>query len=174
MPIIIPRLSLTLFDKKTASFFEKKGIDLKDIFVERHELEKLLSHELEDKKVNEKLEEMKSELSKAIKPIADNAGAYSESILRSVEASAHKIMKEAEGIEKRIKAAVIAKKQEEKDKYFHAWAMAYPNTSLQERIYSPLTFLNIIGRDEFENAIMEQARKHMEELQEPKHRIIRL
>ena len=168
MPLIFPRASITLIEPDVARVLERYPYELPDY--NEHPLKLFRRHALDQLPIDLEtaIEDSISQIHQVLHSLRDSAMQVHPSLYRSAEST--KIRFENELL--RYKEQVI--KAQKKNEYEHlarftkATTHLFPRQKLQERVISPLHFLNKYGLDFFTTLMNEIS------LDTTEHQIIRL
>lgn len=146
LPIITPRLTMTLFQSKHKPLLERYGMELEKVINEGttqyklNWLKRQTSSPVESliDQVNKEIESIHQPIRKLAAEIQDDLGAYAESNLRIIQSELKKV-------EKRMLSEVKKKHQHSIDQFNELNDYYYPHRGLQERTWNIIYFMNEYG-----------------------------
>ncbi|MFC3040235.1 bacillithiol biosynthesis cysteine-adding enzyme BshC [Virgibacillus xinjiangensis] len=146
MPPVVPRLSFTLVDRKVRKAMDKYGISAEEAVNKgiAEQRENWLAS-LNNPPISKIVEELKSTLDQAHKPLRETAQDIRADIGDLADKNLEHLNREIDFLHKRMVKAVEETHKKEFHEFDHIQAMMFPNAGLQERTWNPLPFLNENG-----------------------------
>lgn len=147
MPIIYPRASVTLLERRIEKILDRYELDIPDL---EDQLERLFRKVVLDKMDVDLDEAFASagthfhEAVNAIKPVIEQVDA---SLVKSAEAMRAQFMKEWSGLKNRLVKSERSRHEIVKDQLERATQSLVPDGKLQERFVSPIYYMNKYGPD---------------------------
>jgi bacillithiol synthase len=149
MPAFIPRHSATIVTPHTQRLLKNKKIDAKFFFRPWMEIEQELTKGLVDTEIDKSFAKIEEQVKTEMQLIEDRIGKIDKSFESSVRATQAKAQKLIDTLQKKLTSVQKKQNSEEFKKFKEASTLLYPKGTLQERYFSPLHFVNLMGRDEF-------------------------
>lgn len=153
MPAIIPRHSFTMFDKRTSRLFEKSKIEPTYFLREKQLIINEIANNLLDKKLESVFDESKANLQEIFDKLKMTLQELESGLVQSADAAYTKNLQQIEVLMKKTTASLKRSKEESLNKYENTSNLIFPKNKLQERIYSPLSFMIQTGEKELINII---------------------
>ncbi len=135
-PTLVRRKSMLVLDKSAIKSIDKLGINLKDIFLNEHEL-------IDQLILQNEAVEFESELhtiTQALEAISTRASSVDKSLYGYSQAEKTKIIKQIQQIETRVKRSVKKKEEIKVNQIKKLKEKLFPNNGLQERKHNYLQF----------------------------------
>lgn len=156
MPPVIPRLSFTYVNKKTAHILDELHLDVGDVIRRGADQEKLyfLSKQT-NPPIDVLMNEMKVQMKRTYEPIHAFARSIRTDIGKLAQSNEQIVLKEMAYLEKRMQQAVEEEMQHVLDQYAYIQMVLHPQNGLQERVWNPAPLLVEVGPDVFEQVIKE-------------------
>ncbi|MBU0905471.1 MAG: bacillithiol biosynthesis cysteine-adding enzyme BshC [Firmicutes bacterium] len=146
LPVMVPRLSITLVDRKSAQYLENLQLSIEDAF-DGH----LLSRKedfiigIQDDKAHAMISEMQNSLNKHYEEFKAYIETSEISIGKIVDTNLDKHQKQFTYLKQKVEDDTLIRHETMIRKFQHLEGMLYPEQSLQERNYSPYLFMNEAG-----------------------------
>ncbi len=156
MPPVIPRLSFTYIDHKTASALETLQVDLEESIQRGVQSAKMY---FLSKQTTLPVETMMSEFKEHMKEVYEPLHLFAKEIRADMEelskANEQIVLKELNYLQKRMEQAVKEPVENVLKQFAEVDHMLHPNGGLQERVWNPVPFLVNQGLDIFERVLKE-------------------
>lgn len=147
MPVIYPRASVTVVENRVAKIMEKEGLNLADVYGDLESLFKQKVLQKSDKNIEEAFQSLQQELERLGKTVSDLAQQVDVSLLKSAEALKANWQNESTKLEKKLIAAEKRNHDQLRSQLERVQSALFPNGVGQERVLSPLYFVNKFGFD---------------------------
>ncbi|WP_432359498.1 bacillithiol biosynthesis cysteine-adding enzyme BshC [Sporosarcina sp. UB5] len=145
MPIIAPRISMTLVSKRAKQAMESTSMTLEEVFAGKTpEVREQFVHSLQ----NERFENLILETEKQLKSKYEELEVVSSIAMRQLlEKNLKFHQKQLNYLRKKAEEELLIRHESELRKYSIIENELFPGGSLQERIYTPYLFMNQYGPD---------------------------
>lgn len=152
-PAQINRISATFLDDKTSRFLNKEDLKPDFFFREQKMIEKYVKERYLSEKDRVRFNKSLLNINKEFEDISAYAGETDKNLIKSAEAANKKVIRQLLVLKEKV-----SRRRKKKDsllhrKYIRASNLIFPLNALQERVYSPVNFINICGFDGFKRAI---------------------
>lgn len=149
MPVIMPRLGMTLLDRHTQALMKKYDLTFSEVVNERKviELRNALMETVREREAEALLDELKKQLETGYVEIAERFSAISEGLTPLVAKNLQFHLKQLEFLKNKLEDEVLLQNSIEFNHYQSIENELVPNGSLQERIFSPISYMNEYGID---------------------------
>lgn len=158
MPAFLPRHSLSVLDKKATRVLSKLQREIGFFHRNYQEILNEYTEAIKNDETESKISILYKELEDLFDELGSLAEAEDKSLIPSVQGA---FLKSKQSIEVLHKKIISAQKRKHADTFaiieFAANSL-YPHSTLQERIFSPLNFLNSSGKTHFINTLIEAIR----------------
>ena len=147
MPIIYPRASATLLEKRVGKILERQDLVIPDF---EEQLERLFGRVVLDRMevdLGAEFESASASLHKAVNEIKPVIEKIDRSLVKTADATRAAFMKEWSRLQNRVEKAEKQRHNVVKMQLNRALTILFPFGILQERVLSPLYFLNKYGPD---------------------------
>lgn len=144
-PAFYPRHSATFLSKKIDRILEKEKREPNYFWTKFADIETEISKSLSSEKIEKLFNSIYLDTKDNLHKIEELAESFDEGVLRSAQASGHKVISEIEIIFKKLTSANKKKYSEIFARYKSASDYIFPHSTLQERIISPISIISIIG-----------------------------
>ncbi len=141
MPIIYPRKSITIVERKIDKFFKKNHLEIQDMWQNIDGTIKKITSEQIPQNINEVINQTISNLEKDFNSIKNELTAFDKALEHSVDTSLGKINQQFKFLEKKILKASKNKNDTIIQQINKAKNNLYPENSLQERVLNIVPFL---------------------------------
>ncbi len=146
-PAIVPRVSLTLLDRRTERFMVSEGIGLNYFLRDIGELERELTGEIRNDSLDELFAGSAASLESIYGRIAEAASEAEPSLERSAATMLHKSLDLLAVMKKKIISAEKKQNESHFEMYRRASSFLYPLGTLQERVLPAIWFVAAFGSD---------------------------
>lgn len=156
MPPVIPRLSFTYIDQKTAHLINELHLNITDVIRSGINQEKMyfLSKQT-NPPIDVLMREMKEQIQRTYEPLHDFAQSIRTDIGNLTISNEQIVLKEMVYLEKRMQQAVKEQTQQVLDQYAYVQMVVHPQNGLQERVWNPVPLLVGQGANLFERVLKE-------------------
>lgn len=145
LPIVVPRISITLVERPIASILERRGITFQDVFDDFKQYRENWLAEQDKLDLAAEFKEVREEISHLYAPLIEKIGLIELGLKELGEKNLAKIMEQVNYLEKRTMAANKRQHEAALRQFDKVEQALYPHGSLQERVYSPYYFFNKHG-----------------------------
>lgn len=156
MPPVIPRLSFTYIDHRTASTLQTLQVDLEEMIQQGAHPAKMY---FLSKQTTVPVEEVMSAVRERIHQVYEPLHLFTKEIRDDMEelskANEEIVLKELHYLQKRMERAVREPVENTLKQFAEVDQMLHPNDGLQERVWNPVPFLVGQGLDIFERVLQE-------------------
>ncbi|MCB0722057.1 MAG: bacillithiol biosynthesis cysteine-adding enzyme BshC [Ignavibacteriae bacterium] len=146
MPVIFPRTTVTLLEKRVTAFLEKNSLDFVDLFDERALSEKLIA-KTDQTNVEELFTKYLDALNSLNFEFANELEQVDKNVVNSLKNKAQKNVEIIEDFKKKFQDAQLRQNDTNLAKMRSVIESVYPNSTLQERVYNIIYFLNKYSPD---------------------------
>lgn len=147
MPPVIPRLSISYLTDHSVKLMKKYSLELDAIInhgLEKHK-ETWLSAKI-DPPIEETVSEIKDVIERAHKPLRDMAQDLRADLGAMAEKNLNYLHHDIDYLEKRITQVIEEQYHQEINEFDYLNTLLHPDHGLQERVWNPLLFINICGK----------------------------
>lgn len=148
MPPVIPRLSFTYITNHMEKILAKRQLHAEEVIDRgtKHERDEWFNKQ-QDATVDVLIEEVWKKIEQAHKPIRDWANDFSDDMGGLAQKNLLKMKQQMQFMERRMNTAVKEKYSYALNEFAQLEYFLRPKGGLQERIWSPLLFMNLYGVD---------------------------
>lgn len=154
LPVILPRLSLTIVDRKSQKYMNELQLSIQDIFSEVLGMRKLTFIEsIQDAKAQRLIENMEASLKEQYEEVRNyllDSNYPLEQVLTK-NLSIHE--KQFLFLRHKLEDTLLVRHDTTLRKFHHIEGFLYPDQSLQERLYNPILFINEAGESLIEELL---------------------
>jgi bacillithiol synthase len=146
MPLLVPRLNITLLERSIETDIQELKLDLEEILVSgtgKHELKYIDS--LKDREVEELFENMKTMISDQYKVVREKSGSIDPVLLPMLDKNESILLNQIGFMEGKIIESVCRKNDHILRKFTRVENALRPSGSPQERVWNPFYYLNKYG-----------------------------
>ena len=146
LPVMVPRLSMTLVDRKSKQYMDELGIHVENVFdgyLQTHKqafMDDIKDHEAEDM-----ILEIQQTLQEQYKKLADHLAATGPVLGQLTEKNMQFHEKQFLYLRRKVEDSNLLRHDVKMRKYNHLEGNLFPEYTLQERWFSPFVFLNEMG-----------------------------
>ena len=164
MPAFLPRHSASFVDNRIMRFLEKQKLE--PIYFTRkfNEIEKVLKNILFDKEIEKVFEKARGQIKDNYEEIMNVTSKIDATLIRTGASACHKSLENLDRLEKKINSAQKRVNQLIYTNYKQASNFFFPEGTMQERMFSAINFMNMVGEEQFIKTIgdltKEEADKH--------------
>ena len=141
MPVIYPRRSITVLEKKVQKVMEKYEVDFTDVFTEQHALELKIVRRNYPESLNNTISETKKLVFSQVSKLEKEAGDFNANLKPVIKRLKGRISKELSSTETRLAHEMEKKDNIMKRQLNKIFINIYPDNHLQERRFNILNFL---------------------------------
>ncbi len=145
MPVISPRATATLVEPKVQKVFDRYEVSITDLAPGIDEAFGRLVRQLSSHDLESEFSRMMTAVHKGISDLKPSIENVDHSLGRSTEATRASIVKEIERLKERVFRAEKRHHDEVRSQLEKTWINVLPAGRLQERVISPIYFLNKYG-----------------------------
>lgn len=145
MPVIYPRASATLIEPKVEKVFERYDISLEDFVDGVDTLFSKIVRTLSSHDFDAEFSALLSAVNQSINDIKPTIEDVDRNLGRTTEATRAAIIKEIDRLKDRVLRAEKRRHDEVRSQLEKTWVNILPEGRLQERVISPVYFLNKYG-----------------------------
>jgi bacillithiol biosynthesis cysteine-adding enzyme BshC len=144
MPILAPRISITLIEKPIAKTLTKREIPLESIFMRFAQFREEWLKQQDDFELEESFAAVKERINGVYAPLLDKIKEI-PGMDQLGEKNLAKILEQVDFLEKRSIASFSSQHEAALRQFDKVEQALYPQNKLQERVYNPFTFFNKHG-----------------------------
>lgn len=145
MPVIYPRITATIIEEKYEKSAEKNGVTIDDLLVSGTQtIDRLLSS-LADQELQQLFESLDKDIDATLEALRQKIEAIDKSLDQSLTTLKGKVLTPIRDFGAKVQAADKRRHQTVRDQLNRAITGLLPDGELQERVISPLYFLNKYG-----------------------------
>lgn len=149
MPVIMPRLGMTLVNRKVQMLFEKYELDFEDVAIRQKT--RLLKADLLDavreKEAEKMIDELEAKIQADYDSIQKRITEVSRGLAPLVEKNLQFHLKQLDFLKHKLEDEVVLQNSVQFGHYDLLENELLPNGSFQERIYNPMPYINDYGLD---------------------------
>jgi bacillithiol biosynthesis cysteine-adding enzyme BshC len=145
MPILAPRISMTLVEKPVSAIIEKKAIPLDAIFSDFQVYRSNWLQEQDQLGLEESFSEIREKIKEMYHPLLEKIISLQPGLETLAEQNLRKIIDQVDFFEKRSTSALGSKFDATLRQFDKVEQGLYPQGKLQERVYNSFTFFNKHG-----------------------------
>lgn len=148
MPVILPRLGMTLVNRQVQSLMGKYQLDFTGIVNEKKvaELKVHLMDTIREKEGEAMVEDLKAKLQMEYETIQEKFSSVSKGLTPLVEKNLSIHLKQLDFLKNKLEDEVMLQNSTQFTHFGILENELIPNNSLQERVYSPFPYLNEYGK----------------------------
>ncbi len=149
MPIIMPRLNLTLISRKVEVLLKKYELSAPEVANGRQipEMRQQLMESIREERAEKLIEEMKQQLEAKYIEIHQAFSAISGGLDSLVEKNLQIHLKQLQFLKNKLEDEVILQNSTQFAHFDLLETELYPNSGFQERVFSPFPYMNVYGLD---------------------------
>ncbi|MFC3211203.1 bacillithiol biosynthesis cysteine-adding enzyme BshC [Planomicrobium okeanokoites] len=149
MPVIMPRLGMTLVNRKVQLLLEKYGSNFEDVAVKQKtkQLKADLLDAVREKEAEKLIEDLEAKIQMDYDSIQQRMTEVSRGLAPLVEKNLQFHLKQLDFLKHKLEDEVILQNSVQFGHYDFLENELLPNGSLQERIYNPVSYMNEYGMD---------------------------
>lgn len=154
LPVILPRLSITIVDRKSQKYMSELQLSIQDVFSEVLSLRKhTFIESIQDTKAQRLIENMESSLKEQYEEVSNYLldSNYPLQQVLTKNLSIHE--KQFMFLKHKIEDTLLVRHDTTLRKFHHIQGFLYPDQSLQERLYNPILFINEAGESLIEELL---------------------
>lgn len=144
MPILAPRISMTLIEKPIAKIMAKREIPLEDVVSRFDHFRSDWLKQQDDRKLEETFDQVKREIERIYAPLLEKVTTI-PGIDQLGGKNLNKIIEQVDFLEKRSIAAFISQHEASIRQLDKVEQALYPQQNFQERVFNPFTYINKHG-----------------------------
>lgn len=147
MPIVMPRLSVSLVDRRSETILKKRGLQFEDVVSERKipQLRHELMEHIRDEETETHIDEIKQYLDSRYEGLSERFAAISNGLAPLVEKNLQIHLKQLDFLKAKLQDEVAIQNSTQFNQLAALENALLPEGGLQERIYNPVPFLNQYG-----------------------------
>jgi bacillithiol biosynthesis cysteine-adding enzyme BshC len=147
MPIVMPRLGMTLVTRQVQSLLQKYRLTFAEVFTELKvsELRNTLMESIREKEAEKLIEEAQQHLEAKYKEIEESFAAISGGLVPLVEKNLQFHLKQLQFLKNKLEDEVVLQNSTEFNHYGWIELELRPDENYQERIFSPFPYMNSYG-----------------------------
>lgn len=149
MPVVMPRLGMTILNRRTQALMEKYKLTFRDVVMEgKAEILKAeLLDAIKDKEAEELISILETNIQEQFKEIGNKFSEVSKGLTPLVEKNLQFHLRQLEFLKNKLEDEVILQNSVQFGHFDYLENELMPNGSPQERIYSPFHYMNDCGMD---------------------------
>lgn len=146
LPVIVPRLSLTIIDQKSKQYLEELNISVEGVFNgELQSYKQDFMVDIKDEIANQLVQEIQQTLDKQYEKLANHLTMTGAGLEKLTEKNLKHHEKQINYLSRKIEDLNLLQNDVKIRKFNHIEGMLYPEFTLQERWYNPVMLLNDHG-----------------------------
>lgn len=148
MPIVMPRLSVSLIDRRTAALLGKRELSFEDVVVERKipQLRNELLDHIRDEETEAKIDEVKRGLAEEYEELISRLASVSAGLTPLAEKNLRIHLGQLDFLKQKLQDEVAIQNSTQFNQLSAIENALLPEAGLQERIYNPIPYLNQYGK----------------------------
>ena len=169
MPAFLPRHSASFIDNRILRFLEKQKLEPLYFTMKFIEIEKDLKNNLFDKEIEKVFEKARGQIKDNYDEIMEVTSKIDATLIRTGVSACHKSLVNLDWLEKKINSAQKRVNQLIYGNYRQASNFFFPKGTMQERMFSAINFMSVVGEEQFIKMIDELTKEKGD-----KHYFVRL
>jgi bacillithiol synthase len=165
MPLIFPRLSATIVEDKFKKSLDKNGVAVPELLAGGNLVVEQLLNNLADEKLQRMFEELDKALDAKLEELRPTLETVDKSLDQSLNTLKGKVLSPVRDFGQKVQSADKRRHQTVRDQLSKALTALLPDAELQERVLSPIYFLNKYG-PKFLSGLLAQARRDLTKIAE--------
>lgn len=154
LPVIVPRLSMTLVDRKSYQYLNEVQLTVEDVFSGALNEKKLAFIEgIQDTNAQKIIDDIQADVKEQYERLANHLKESSNPLEQIITKNLSNHEKQFAYLSHKIEDSMLLRHETNLRKFQHIGEFIYPENSLQERIYSPIPFVNEVGEDVIEELL---------------------
>lgn len=146
MPIITPRMSLTLVTRRTSKILQEKSFTIEDVITGEVAAQRVeFINGLYDNQFDEAVDEMEEKLKLEYEKISISLGEEEQMMHELLQKNLTFHASQFNYLKEKAYEALLIKHEVELMKFSDVETALFPNGGLQERVFTPYTYLNSYG-----------------------------
>jgi len=154
LPIIVPRLSITLVDRKSLKYMKELELSIQDVFtgvLTEHKY--AFIEDIQDSKARWMIENMQASLKEQYEEVTSYLLESNYPLQQILEKNLSNHEKQFKFLQHKIEDTLLIRHETTLRKFNHIEGLIFPEHSLQERLYSPIPFVNEVGESLIEDLL---------------------
>lgn len=147
LPILAPRMSMTLIEKPIANILEKRAIDIMDVYSRYEQMKEEWLEAQDEQGLKTAFEEVKQDIEALYKPLIQKISDVQSGLHALGEKNMSKVLEQVQYLEKRTTQALKSQHEAALRQFDKVEQALYPHHQFQERVYNPFVFFNKHGYD---------------------------
>jgi len=147
MPVLVPRQSWTLLDRRAAKLAQRYGLELTDLFDPRDRVRERIAARLVPAGLTEQFRDARTAAQSVLEGLRGRLVGFDPTLEASAEKSQAKILYQLEKLERKTARERLRRDERAQQEADCLIDTVYPHRHLQERLYSMLPFLAKFGMD---------------------------
>jgi bacillithiol synthase len=147
MPVVVPRQSWTLLDRRAAKLATRYGLELTDLFDPRDRVGDRIAARLVPAGLTEQFRDARTSAQSTLESLRHKLTEFDPTLAASAGKSQAKILYQLEKLERKTARERLRKDEQAQQEADYLIDTVYPHRHLQERLYSMLPFLAKFGMD---------------------------
>jgi bacillithiol synthase len=165
MPVIYPRLTGTIVEDKFQKSLDKNGVTVSELLVDGNLVVEQLLNNLADEKLARLFEELDKALDAKLEELRPTIESVDKSLDQSLNTLKGKVLTPVRDFGQKVQGADKRRHQTVRDQLSKALTALLPDAELQERVLSPIYFLNKYG-PKFLAGLMTRIREDLAQVSE--------
>lgn len=147
MPIVMPRLGMTLVNRQVQSLLQKYQLTFSEVFTELKvaELRQALMESIREKEAEHLIEETQRQLEAKYEDIQKSFSAISGGLTPLVEKNLQFHLKQLQFLKNKLEDEVVLQNSTQFNHFGLIEMELRPDDNFQERVFSPFPYLNVYG-----------------------------
>ncbi|MFD1031072.1 bacillithiol biosynthesis cysteine-adding enzyme BshC [Metaplanococcus flavidus] len=149
MPVVMPRLGMTIVNRKVQVLLEKYGLSFEDLVIEQKAsvLKAELLDSIRDREAEEMIVQLEMQIQDQYKEIREKFTEVSRGLTPLVEKNLQFHLKQLDFLKNKLEDEVVLQNSVQFEHLDFLENELMPNGSPQERIFNPIPYLNDYGMD---------------------------
>ncbi|MGK7378495.1 bacillithiol biosynthesis cysteine-adding enzyme BshC [Planococcus sp. 1R117A] len=149
LPIVMPRLGMTLINRQVQTLLEKYKLTFSEVFTELKvaELRNTLMESIREKEAESLVEEVQQQLETKYEEIKESFAAISGGLVPLVEKNLQFHLKQLQFLRHKMEDEVVLQNSTQFNHYGLIEMELRPDANFQERVFSPFPYMNAYGLD---------------------------
>lgn len=165
MPLIFPRVTATVVEDKFQKSLDKNGVTVSELLAGGNLVVEQLLNNLADERLARLFEELDKELDARLEQLRPTIDAVDKSLDQSLNTLKGKVLTPVRDFGQKVQSADKRRHQTVREQLGRALTALLPDAELQERVISPIYFLNKYG-PKFMDGLMAKIREDLTRISE--------
>lgn len=145
MPILIPRMAMTMVERSVQKLYDKVHLGFQDLFLRAEEALADWAAGQDTMALGLRISQAAEEIKRLYQPIVEDLSRMDDGLARFGEKNLSILLAQVTRLNRKVEQAFLARDREIFEQFMAAKRLLQPNGIPQERVYTPFTFINRYG-----------------------------